>query len=789
MLDKEYVGLRTPDNDDNSYIFGQIGRYKIVLACLPKGIPGTTSAANVAKDISRSFPSLKYSFMVGIGGGVPSDEIDIRLGDVVVSVPSGRYGGIVQYDFGKTIKEGKFCPIGTLNKPPSILLNAVQQLQSTHDLHGNKIISQYISKAAKKYPHKARDFSPPFEALDQLFYTEYEHQALGQTCAQCSCDPDKVKRRMARDHIGPRVFYGNIASGNQVMKHGITRDRVAKDRNILCFEMEAAGLMDTFPCIVIRGISDYADPHKNDNWQSYAAIVAAAYAKELLSTIKPQEARETNQQSLSRLSRLRTWPTYIFDVTATSCLLNSLQFTTMDDRYAGITKAHVSLSSKHTSTFDWIFTKPGLGFVDWLKSDGGIYWFNGKAGSGKSTLMKFIMENSALQQNLLANDKDRTWIIAGFFFWSGGSKDQRSLIGLLRTILYQVLKAANNLTSIAFPDEFERVRSTLRQAMTEDVRNAGDKWTPSWSFLKRNISTLEFNWNAPLLLRGLRNVLSQKDCSINFLLLIDGLDEYEATQEELENLVEILKSYNSPNVKLCLSSRPWTVFERNFGGGNYPSLLLQNLTREDIKLYVPDSINQSKMIQTLQKANPMKMVDLYSSIVRKSEGVFLWVRLVVKAVVQGFQNGDRISDIQVLVDELPSDLEKLYRLMLSRIPEKHRKWSAQMFAIMDAAADPPTALTLWNLGEEMDPMEKLSNDTKQARCYQLQLRLMNHCAGLLEVRVHQRHQQYDSNPDLLLSEDSWSFSSKQRYTLHPRVHHIHRTAYDFLQTNEAKEVF
>ena len=83
----------------------------------------------------------------------------------------------------------------------------------------------------------------------------------------------------------PFIHYGLIASGDQVMRHGATRERLRKELNVLCFEMEAAGLMDDFPCLVVRGICDYADSHKNKRWQGYAAATAAAYAKELLSVI------------------------------------------------------------------------------------------------------------------------------------------------------------------------------------------------------------------------------------------------------------------------------------------------------------------------------------------------------------------------------------------------------------------------------------------------------------------------------------------------------------------------
>lgn len=106
-------------------------------------------------------------------------------------------------------------------------------------------------EAVRKYPNKGSDFSPPSASSDRLFQSEYEHRILGQTCDECGCDLNKIKRGAAWTHHQPKVFYGNIASGNQVIKHGQTRDRLAKEHSIICFEMEAAGLMDTFACLVI----------------------------------------------------------------------------------------------------------------------------------------------------------------------------------------------------------------------------------------------------------------------------------------------------------------------------------------------------------------------------------------------------------------------------------------------------------------------------------------------------------------------------------------------------------
>jgi nucleoside phosphorylase len=283
-LDEEYDGLEKMTGDDNVYTFGRIGKHNVVVACLPAGVMGKASAATVAKDMMRSFP-VKAGFMVGIGGGVWSEKNDIRLGDVVVSQPEGMHGGVVQWDFGKMEEGGVFRRTGTLNKPPRPLLNAVQSLKSKHRLRGSDV-ARHLQDAFAAYPLIARDYGHQGQERDELFDASYSH-FRGDTCAQC--DRTRLVRRLPnRQDDKPQVHYGNIASGDEVVKNGPTRDRIAKEEGILCFEMEAAGLMDSFPCVVIRGVCDYADSHKNKRWQPYAAMTAACYAKELLGVVDRQ---------------------------------------------------------------------------------------------------------------------------------------------------------------------------------------------------------------------------------------------------------------------------------------------------------------------------------------------------------------------------------------------------------------------------------------------------------------------------------------------------------------------
>ncbi|UDD64882.1 hypothetical protein AFCA_012083 [Aspergillus flavus] len=276
MLDEEHQNLPSNHTDSNIYTLGSIGAHNVILACLPAGQTGTNSAVAVAMQMKTTFPAVRFGLMVGIGGGVPSKEADIRLGDVVVSQPGNGHGGVVQYDFGKSTPSG-FKRTGFLNAPPTILLAAVTKLRSNLD-RGRSSLSPHLSKLGG-LPKFGRDQA----GSDLLFEAEYNHSGQ-DSCLSCTT-ARMIQRNERADNI-PMIYYGAIASGNQVMRDGVERDKISSEfGGVLCFEMEAAGLMNTFPCLVIRGICDYADSHKNKRWQPYAAGTAAAYAKELLGVI------------------------------------------------------------------------------------------------------------------------------------------------------------------------------------------------------------------------------------------------------------------------------------------------------------------------------------------------------------------------------------------------------------------------------------------------------------------------------------------------------------------------
>ncbi|KAG9657509.1 purine and uridine phosphorylase, partial [Aureobasidium melanogenum] len=282
MLDEQYQELPFDQYDPTIYTLGRIESHKVVIACLPAGRPGTSAATAVAKGMREKFRGIRFGFMVGIGGGVPSSRDDIRLGDVVVSSPHLDHGGVVQYDFGKAEEGGVFRRTGYLNSPPTFLLNVVNRVRTNHEL-GRRMYPTHMTRYARE---NTEEYTLPQNERDVLYNATCPH--IGDLdCAECDTSQIIHRRERITRNTTIRIHYGTIASGNQVIKDAQTRDQIVRDLGgqVLCFEMEAAGLMNDFPCLVIRGISDYCDSHKNDGWQKYAAASAAAYTRELLLSI------------------------------------------------------------------------------------------------------------------------------------------------------------------------------------------------------------------------------------------------------------------------------------------------------------------------------------------------------------------------------------------------------------------------------------------------------------------------------------------------------------------------
>ncbi|KAJ0425580.1 nucleoside phosphorylase domain-containing protein [Aspergillus carlsbadensis] len=262
MLDREHERIPGQPNDPTIYSVGQIGGHNIVIAYPLRA--GNTPAHNLVKNMRQSFPRVQFALLVGIGGGVPfplrTSAGDIRLGDVIVGRSDDRSSGVVHYDSADGLSPGAIA-----SPPPELL--AAAEIAAQRAVQYNTIGANYgrINTAVSRQ----RRYAYPGPANDRLYQQQNSEMILQR--------PQDPRDQGARSVI----HWGKIASGDKVMKDALKRDLLAEQHGIICFEMEAAGVMTTLPCLVIRGVSDYCDPHKNDMWQGYAATVAAGFAREV----------------------------------------------------------------------------------------------------------------------------------------------------------------------------------------------------------------------------------------------------------------------------------------------------------------------------------------------------------------------------------------------------------------------------------------------------------------------------------------------------------------------------
>ncbi|KAL6814868.1 hypothetical protein J3E69DRAFT_346206 [Trichoderma sp. SZMC 28015] len=299
--DEERDPYGRADGDINTYITGRIGNHNIVLAVLP-GM-GTNNAAAATASLRSSYTSLRLAILVGMCGGVPRiSNLDAFLGDVIVSKT------IIQYDYGKQYP-GHFSVKNTVEDS---LGKANRDIGSLLAVFETELMRQRLQKGASEHlkhlqeraivERRRADYKYPGALEDKLYPPAYAHKhrascdlctasdtfcksASEASCAVVGCgSTDLVIREhnVEEANFSPEIFIGRVGSGNTVMKSGEDRDRIARAHNIIAFEMEGAGAWDEVPCIVVKGICNYADSHKNGSWQDFAAATAAAVTKAIL---------------------------------------------------------------------------------------------------------------------------------------------------------------------------------------------------------------------------------------------------------------------------------------------------------------------------------------------------------------------------------------------------------------------------------------------------------------------------------------------------------------------------
>lgn len=435
-------------------------------------------------------------------------------------------------------------------------------------------------------------------------------------------------------------------------------------------------------------------------------------------------------------------------------LLRSLHFKDIRTRETQIT-------SSHGATFRWLLD-PGssTNVTQWLESQSGLFWVTGKPGSGKSTLMKFLITHPHTMHLLRSWAGTRRLVTASFYFWHAGTTIQKSQEGLFRSLLYEVLRMC--------PDLIHAV-CTAKLATFRPFENEVEPWT------------LQELQEAIEQLQGHPGVQAQ------FCFFIDGLDEYDGHPDDIVRVLESLRTL--PNIKLCVSSRPWNEFLDAFGQDPGRQLALETLTREDIKIYVRDTLEKDLQFAVL-KHRDARSQDLINEIVEKASGVFLWVVLVVRSLLNGLKNADRISDLQRRLRKFPDTLEKYFSHIHVSIEETYREQTAQAYTYVLTAADisaEPISLMTFSFLDEEDLDDCISSTKAKAltindistRGDDMRRRLNGRCKGLLEVFERDSVEVSFQNPEQRTYVTSY---------LGPKVDFLHRTAYDFLATKDMQSM-
>ncbi|KAI0450411.1 hypothetical protein F5B21DRAFT_517507 [Xylaria acuta] len=428
-------------------------------------------------------------------------------------------------------------------------------------------------------------------------------------------------------------------------------------------------------------------------------------------------------------------------------ILDSLHFREITDRKGTILDAH-------KTTFEWVWQDenrdeetPWDDLNGWLERGGGCYWLSGKAGSGKSSLMRYLEQDPRTQTSLECWTGAKELIIASFYFWYAGSELQKSQIGLLRSLLHDILSARPDWCHVLFPDVCRSLFSGKLSERSLDLTHA-------------EVET------------AFSKLMSLQPKDVAIFLLVDGLDEYSGNHNEICDLFSQVTQ--SRSIKVLLSSRPIPVCVEKFSAS--PMLRLQDLTKKDINRYSCDKLELNPTLRRMESFQRGVTTQLVDAVTSKACGVFLWVVLVVRGLISSLQDYNTIEELMKEIDRLPSDLEQLYQHMLGSQRPEHRILGSKYLQLVLRSMEAGVDLYLLQLSYAErdgcltaalnDPIQALSKDAEAWRCEATEGRLRSRCCGLIET-IPVAH--------------AWYSSEDGRTNPDKKVEFIHRTVAKFLQ--------
>ncbi|KAH7191748.1 nucleoside phosphorylase, partial [Fusarium flagelliforme] len=667
FLDEEHVlPTSVAPHDNNNYKLGKIGLHMVVIAVLPDGEYGTSTAACVARDLLHSFPNVRIGLMVGIGGGAPTRKHDIRLGDVVVGTTQGGKSGVLQYEFGKAIQNQPLRLTRFMNQAPTSLRAAVTGLKSQYEGNGHTI-KEAIEKALAKKPRLEKKYKSPGRENDRLYRSHSIRQTDQDEGYPGSCgdgDTFLIPRSRRTDvDDDPMIHYGVIASADKLMKDATIRDRLARDHGVLCFEMEAAGLVNHFPCLVIRGICDYSDTHKNDQWQGYAAMTAAAYAKDLLLQIIP--SRINNEKKITEvLTEIQgSIGCVIEQLKPVSEIIHSqheqriLEWLT---RYEYAMSHKDTFTKAETGTCQWFLDSHS--FQTWLHSDKQNLLCCGNPGAGKTVLTSIVVDH------LLSELRQSPDIGIAYIYCNYQRHTQQRAIDLLASLLRQLAQP----------------RSPLPRGVQE-LYNFHDNFRtyPTASQISRALSSVAGEYS-------------------KVFIFVDALDECNASDDTLfVVLKELFSLQQLVTANIFATARPNKEIAKLFSGS-----LTQDIsaTGADIRAYVNRqiSLNRSLFIGDALKA------EIGDKVIAAADGMFLLARLQTGTLLSQPTKGDLLEALKTL-NKGERGLDDHYYQAMKRIKDQEPKRKALALKILTWIVHSKRRLTLRELQHALAVRE----DTKK----------------------------------------------------------------------------
>ncbi|KAF2236379.1 purine and uridine phosphorylase [Viridothelium virens] len=679
----EYVS----PNDNNHYTLGKFGKHNVVIAVLPDGEYGIIAASSVAKDIVHTFSNIRIGLVVGIAGGAPSLTHDIRLGDIVVSAPRDGKGGVFQYDFGKTIQNQSFHSTGFLNQPPKVLRAAVAGLRAQYEVEGHQL-RDTINGGLKRKPRLWKKYQRPDPATDHLYKSDVIHVQQGTSCAvACGDSPSTLVSRDERteDEDDPTIHYGLIASANQLMKDAEIRDKLAEEMDVLCFEMEAAGLMNDFPCLVIRGVCDYSDTHKNNHWQGYAAMAAAAYAKDLLSQIAPTQL-EMERKVVDVLDSFQR------TILGTQDAMQRLEFIHQNqqiDRWLHppdpSTNFNKALQLRQKGTGSWLLKHPA--FNKWTTKPGSFLWLHGIPGCGKTVLSTTVLEE--LRQRLACRP-------LLYFFCDFNDAMKRTLEQIVRSLISQLY--------------YQQKTSQASLERCFSSRNEG-RSQPSCEALCNTFVDM---------IKGASEVW----------ILIDALDECTTRSghwtEGILPWMAYIFQLEGTNIHLLITSRLEQDIQASISDWNFNKDIISlqsEIVADDIRAYVRARIREDTELKRWQ-FRPDVQREIEINLVDRAHGMFRWVACQLDALANYLD----YRSLRNTLATLPKTLDETYDRILQKIPDEYIESSIRALQFVTFSKRPLSVKEVRDaiaVDPEYEPHFDRKNRMPDPR------EILRHCSGLV----------------------------------------------------------